>query len=65
MIDDLILCYGCDTGAQGILALQNGISLTSLLNNVNSPRLAASMLSILQDTFTEANEGVGEAAVSA
>ena len=29
----LVLCCGCDTGAEGVLALQNGMSWTSLLNN--------------------------------
>ena len=29
----LVSCCGCDTGAEGVLALQNGMSWTSLLNN--------------------------------
>ena len=30
---DLMLCLDCDAGAEGILALQNGMSLTRLRNN--------------------------------
>jgi hypothetical protein len=33
VIIDLIFCCACDAGAGGILALQNGMILTRLLNN--------------------------------